>query len=118
MGVADWESVSVHSDLDKSLGQDATQMHGLNSKCVLRTDPLSLPLLRPPLCCLAVPSCTAAPFVWQAFALHQVHRGSGAEQQGVYRSVGSPQRKVSLLPAAGSALLCLRPPPCRSSTSK
>ena len=33
MGVADWESVSVHSDLDKSLGQDATQMHGLNSKC-------------------------------------------------------------------------------------
>ena len=33
VGVADWESVSVHSDLDKSLGQDATQMHGLNSKC-------------------------------------------------------------------------------------
>ncbi len=32
VGVADWESVSVHSDLDKSLSQDATQMHGLNSK--------------------------------------------------------------------------------------
>ena len=33
VGVADWESVSVVSDLDKSLKQDATEMHGLNSKC-------------------------------------------------------------------------------------
>ena len=33
VGVADWESVSVHSDIGGSLGQDATQMHGLNSKC-------------------------------------------------------------------------------------
>ena len=32
MGVADWESVSVQSDLDKQLGKDATQMSGLNSK--------------------------------------------------------------------------------------
>ena len=32
VGVADWESVSVVSDLDKSLAQDATQMHGLNDK--------------------------------------------------------------------------------------
>ena len=32
VGVADWESVSVHSDIGGSLGQDANQMHGLNSK--------------------------------------------------------------------------------------
>ena len=32
VGVADWESVSVVSDLDKSLAQDATKMGGLNDK--------------------------------------------------------------------------------------
>ena len=40
VGVADWESVSVHSDIGGSLGQDATQMHGLNSKCVTRRSTL------------------------------------------------------------------------------
>lgn len=32
VGVADWESVSVVSDLDKSLAQDASKMGGLNDK--------------------------------------------------------------------------------------
>ena len=69
VGVADWESVSVHSDIGGSLGQDATQMHGLNSKCVTRRS--TLPTSTNPIpSLLGVPPCSAARPVWQAFALH------------------------------------------------
>ena len=65
VGVADWESVSVHSDIGGSLGQDATQMHGLNSKCV--TCRSTLPSSTNPIPCAA----------WRASMLSRPPRVAG-----------------------------------------
>ena len=120
VGVADWESVSVHSDIGGALGQDASQMHGLNSKCVMRRS--TLPSSSTPTPCASWPGLHAQPPapVWQAFALHQVHLGSGDEQQGARRRAELPQRRVSLPPCCWvlSTLVPPPPPPCRSCMSK
>ena len=65
VGVADWESVSVHSDIGGALGQDASQMHGLNSKCVTRRS--TLPSHTTPIPCAA----------WRAFMLSRPPRVAG-----------------------------------------
>lgn len=120
VGVADWESVSVHSDIGGSLGQDANQMHGLNSKCVT-SQSISFPLPPPSLCA-----------AWRAFMLSRpapfgrlsryIKFTSALETNNKVRAAAQDHRGVGSLchPAAAgcSALVCLRPPPCRSCTSK
>lgn len=119
VGVADWESVSVHSDIGGALGQDASQMHGLNSKCVMRRS--TLPSSSIPTPCASWPGLHAQPPALCGRLSRYIKFTSALETNNKVRAAAQNCRSVRSLcrPAAGcSALLCPRPPPCRSCMSK